>query len=189
MPIDWREFLAHLPPAADRSFFQAVAGQGAGTAAAPKGQTATLVSQLRAIPASQRRQALVGQLADRARQVLGVDASVPLDTRVPLKESGLDSLMAVELRNAVARSAGRSLPATLLFDYPTLDALADHLMQLLTLDAGDEHRAMATEHSDLEHPERSAIAGLSDDEAEALLMKEMETGFSQRTHAGPIYER
>ena len=54
---------------------------------------------------------------------------------MPLKEIGLDSLMAVELRNALTRSLGQPLPATLLFDHPTLDALAAHLAQRLDLDA------------------------------------------------------
>jgi Phosphopantetheine attachment site len=35
--------------------------------------------------------------------------------------------MAVELRNALARSVGQNLPATLLFDYPTVETLADYL--------------------------------------------------------------
>eukprot|EP00884_Botryococcus_braunii_P010934 jgi/Botrbrau1/19842/Bobra.0124s0078.1 len=39
-------------------------------------------------------------------------------------QAGLDSLAAVELRNAVASRFGISVPATLAFDYPTLDAIA-----------------------------------------------------------------
>jgi hypothetical protein len=39
--------------------------------------------------------------------------------------------MAVELRNALSLSLDRSLPATLLFDYPTVEALAAFVAQEL----------------------------------------------------------
>ena len=42
-----------------------------------------------------------------------------VDTMEPLTAAGLDSLGAVELRNSLEEDLGMSLPATLLFDYPT----------------------------------------------------------------------
>ncbi len=41
---------------------------------------------------------------------------------------GLDSLMAVELRNSLGQRVGRPLSATLVFDYPTVNALARWLL-------------------------------------------------------------
>jgi phthiocerol/phenolphthiocerol synthesis type-I polyketide synthase B len=39
--------------------------------------------------------------------------------------------MAVELRNALANAVGRNLPATLLFDYPTVDSLTRYLSSIV----------------------------------------------------------
>ena len=86
-----------------------------------------------------------------------------LSGRTVLKEVGLDSLMAVELRNNLARATAQALPATLLFDYPTLDALTDHLMTLLSLAPPPPARAAPS----------SELAEMSDADAEALLLAEL----------------
>jgi acyl transferase domain-containing protein/NAD(P)-dependent dehydrogenase (short-subunit alcohol dehydrogenase family)/acyl carrier protein len=52
-------------------------------------------------------------------------ASITPDT--PLKDMGMDSLIAVELKNKLATLTGLSLSAAMLFDYPTLDAIVTHL--------------------------------------------------------------
>ena len=46
----------------------------------------------------------------------------------PLMEAGLDSIGAVELRNAVSTKFGIELPATATFDYPSADALARYVV-------------------------------------------------------------
>jgi acyl carrier protein len=116
--------------------------------------------------------ALLAFLSERALQVVGLDAATPVDPTVPLKDLGLDSLMSVELRNTLARAIGQSLPATLVFDYPTLEALGAHLAKLLGLDS-EPSRQEAVAGPPPGAGARDEIAQLSDAEAEAALLAEL----------------
>ena len=60
-----------------------------------------------------------------------LDRTQPIIPAQPLQELGLDSLLSIELRNALGIALSRTLPATLLFNYPTLDALTDFLFREL----------------------------------------------------------
>ena len=50
-----------------------------------------------------------------------------LDVDAPLTALGMDSLMGLELRNRLAEALAIEVPATLLWTYPTVAALAEHL--------------------------------------------------------------
>ena len=76
---------------------------------------------------------------ERVVQVLRLDAAEPPDRNDRLMDLGFDSLMAVQLRNLLGKDLGieRPLRATLMFDYPTINALATHLLdQLVPTDSG-----------------------------------------------------
>ncbi len=174
MDVHWARFMANLPAGVDPAFYGSLAptpGVGSGTGSGER--RGAVVSRLRATPASQRRDALIAHLRERALHVLGQPASMAIDAAVPLREVGLDSLMAVELRNALSASTGRALPATLLFDYPRLDALAGYFMRALEL-AVDEPAAPAV-GTGATRAVAADIAELSEDEAAAQLLAELET--------------
>ncbi|HEU4577828.1 MAG TPA: SDR family NAD(P)-dependent oxidoreductase [Polyangiaceae bacterium] len=96
---------------------------------------------LEALAPEQRLDALRSVVQAEIARVLsaGSPGAVPLDR--PLQELGLDSLMAVELRNALQRRTGVSLPATIAFDYPTPQAIAGYLAK--SLQRGQEPSAQA----------------------------------------------
>jgi aryl carrier-like protein len=104
-----------------------LASSAASTEPAPAAVAAPLLDRLTAAPAGEKLSVLDAHLRDEIRHVLGRDAAAPLDPGQGLTDLGLDSLMAVELRNRLGRAVGRPLPATLLFDYPTLDRLRTFL--------------------------------------------------------------
>ena len=64
--------------------------------------------------------------------VLALEDENEVEADKSLMEQGLDSLMAVELRNAISKVIDRKLPATLLFNYPTLTELSEFLTEEFT---------------------------------------------------------
>jgi len=54
---------------------------------------------------------------------------VSLDT--PLMDSGLDSLASVSFRNEVSKEFNTNLPASLIFDYPSLSTLTQYIVDLV----------------------------------------------------------
>ncbi|MFI1913834.1 SDR family NAD(P)-dependent oxidoreductase [Nocardia sp. NPDC020380] len=68
---------------------------------------------------------LLSLVRDQAAAVL--QRTAPIPDRTPLRELGLDSIMAVDLRTALAEQLGIRLPATLLFDHPSVQEVAAEL--------------------------------------------------------------
>jgi acyl transferase domain-containing protein/surfactin synthase thioesterase subunit len=99
-------------------------------------------AQLESLPASERGPAVIDLVRSEMARVLSQSnaAAIPLDK--PLKDLGLDSLLALEFRNALGRRTGFHLPATLTFEQPTLSAIVTYLLTEVTRSAergGDQH--------------------------------------------------
>ncbi|SER42705.1 type I polyketide synthase [Actinokineospora terrae] len=88
-----------------------------------------------------------------AATVLGHRDAEAIEPTRPFNDLGFDSLTAVELRDRLVNATGLPLPATLVFDYPTAKALADHL-------AGDL-RAPEQEPTTSDPNEPIAIIGMA----------------------------
>merc|ERR1712051_293515 len=68
------------------------------------------------------------KVLDVVKNVTGADEEVEMDT--PLMDTGMDSLSAVAFRNELNRMfAGVSLPASLMFDYPNINQITDHIVE------------------------------------------------------------
>jgi acyl transferase domain-containing protein/acyl carrier protein len=96
-----------------------------GSASAPVGQFA---QRLAGLPPADRDRAVLDLVRTHVAGVLGHDGRDAISPARPFSEIGFDSLAAVELRNVLGSVTGLRLPATLIFDYPTPRALADHIV-------------------------------------------------------------
>jgi acyl transferase domain-containing protein/NADPH:quinone reductase-like Zn-dependent oxidoreductase len=105
-------------------------------ASGPAGAAAELAGQLAAMPAAQRDRHLIRLIQVHVAAVLSDAHAAQVDPGSEFRGLGLDSLTGVEFRNRLAAATGLSLPATLIFDYPTPAALARHIVRELDPGAG-----------------------------------------------------
>ncbi len=90
--------------------------------------TEGLAQRLASLPADERERFMLELVRSEAVIVLGIAAATSLAPDQPLQEIGLDSLMAVELRNRLQAATSLRLPSTFSFDYPSSLAMARYLL-------------------------------------------------------------
>jgi acyl transferase domain-containing protein len=158
--MDWPKFLASLPWLGKVPFFAEC--QPASCLASAK---------FRSELERQRPEAwldlIEAHVAAGTARALGLETASEVDRKARLFDLGLDSLMAVELRNNLAATLGCSLRSTVVFDYPTVELLALHLVETLSgRPNGASPQAPANDMLD-------AVRQLSDDDIELLVDEEL----------------
>ncbi|KCF68392.1 phenolpthiocerol synthesis type-I polyketide synthase PpsB [Mycobacterium tuberculosis KT-0016] len=88
-------------------------------------------TSLRSCPAEKRRDMLFDHVGALAATVMGMPPTEPLDPSAGFFQLGMDSLMSVTLQRALSESLGEFLPASVVFDYPTVYSLTDYLATVL----------------------------------------------------------
>jgi acyl carrier protein len=173
--VNWAEYAAATGDAVPRMFEVVTARGPAGTAAvapaAARGHA--ILAELQAAAPRERPALLRKHLAVQAARVLGLSDPGMLDPARPLTDYGMDSMTTIELKNILAKQFDCRLPATLLFDFATLDALCTHLL--------DEHLKLARDAAIVPpaapggagDSATASLAGLSRDELERLLEREI----------------
>jgi myxalamid-type polyketide synthase MxaC len=167
--MDWERYAAQ---SASRPFLNDVLGadgQRPASATSVAVPTEDLCRQFNDAPKLRRRPMVAKFVNDCALRILGMTSGKPIDPSMPLGELGLDSLLAVELRNTLSAAVGQSLPATLLFDHPTIDAISDYFVSDILQPAEDDQQVQDDVETIPEFDLVGAVEGLSDDEVDQVL--------------------
>jgi NAD(P)-dependent dehydrogenase (short-subunit alcohol dehydrogenase family) len=122
-PINWSKFARAQYRADPPPYLQVVA-----PAVAPPANEGEWVEALTRERAEDRRAALESFVRRQVADVLRLEDTRALGPRERFFDFGLDSLMAVDLKNQLQLALGRTLRSTVVFDYPTVQALVNHLI-------------------------------------------------------------
>ena len=155
---------------------EAQARGGAG-AKAPAQAAAELRGRLAEALPNEQVEMLRDFVRERVVRVLRLDAAEPPAGNDRLLDIGLDSLMAVQLRNQLGTGLAldKPLPATLVFDHPTIEALAAYLQSRIAAPQPAEP-ARARESASAEAPapmDAAKVAEMSEADVEALLLSRL----------------
>jgi acyl carrier protein len=173
--IDWKVYLGNNNR---RAFFNEVVEET--DALDPNSANTTqssFLNEFKAIHQDEHISFIHNHIAKCVAAVLGIPKSRKIDRKQGFFDLGMDSLTSVELKNRLSTDLGMNLPATLAFDHPNINALAEHLLSRLTqltvapLDPAQQTREDHTKQ----------VAELSEEEAEETLKRALkEMGFENK---------
>ncbi|GAA3433018.1 type I polyketide synthase [Kutzneria kofuensis] len=111
-------------------------------------------AKLAGLSDAERGRAVLDLVRSHVAAVLGYDDPSTLDPSRPFEGLGFDSVSAVDLRNRLGTATGLKLPSTLVFEYTSTSALAEHLKSLLGQSTGGVLPVLA----DLDRLEETVLA-------------------------------
>ena len=176
LPIRWPEFFRVMGDSIERKIFERFEEKEKPEKITAKEAEPVFLEQLRTSTPARRNKLLLERVQKEVCKCLGFDSERSIDTHQPLNELGLDSLMAVELRNTISHMVDLPLPATLLFNYPSIGELVLHLSNVILPSKFNDHdrpvhemitKEGSAEDYDLEH--------YSEEEMENLLLEKLKS--------------
>ena len=98
---------------------------------APSTSSTQFREALRDCEPARRQDLLIDLVSAQVAAAMGLASPQMLDPAVGFFQFGMDSLMSVTLQRSLSESLGEVLPASVVFDYPTVEALSGYLMTIL----------------------------------------------------------
>ena len=139
--VDWARFVPVFASARPRPLLHTIPEVAAFLAAedaesAPGSGKSPLAQRLAGLSANEQEEELLSLVTSNLAVVLGhgTDDAASVLPKTPFKDLGVDSLLAVEVRNRLNTATGLRLPATLVYDHPNPLAVAHLLRDELATD-------------------------------------------------------
>ncbi|MFN6462911.1 MAG: type I polyketide synthase [Nostoc sp. DedVER02] len=175
MPVQWSKFTQAFPRGQNLPLTAEINHSQSNIVSQPKSSPASqLYERLENAPPSRRKDLIFEAVQGEVAKVLRMK-SAQVDGKKPFNTMGMDSLTAVELRNALMELLKVTLPATLVFEYPSLESLSEYLAELVIPKIpSSATKELPTAPSEINLAVEQ-LAQFSEDELEALLAQELAT--------------
>ena len=175
--VDWELLRQAFETRGHRSFFEHLSAKQS-TDQRPNAAEPGWIERLDRIAPEDRRELVSSLIAGETRHVLGLEAEEQLDPDRGLFEMGMDSLMSVQLKGRLEKSVGCTLPATLTFTYPTVNALTDFLLgEVLKISTNSVVDSSSQNESNETLAPDENLADLSDEQIKTMLSTELSSLF------------
>jgi len=128
--INWDSFKELHELGGKRSFLQEISLDSEATdGERASGHSSELLQQLYQAPESERNQILIEHLQTDVAKIIGLSKSKLPDPELGFFKMGMDSLMAVELRNLLSSTFSSSISTATLFEKSNIKDLAEYLIK------------------------------------------------------------
>ncbi|RBM21646.1 hypothetical protein DEH69_05440 [Streptomyces sp. PT12] len=175
--VDWGRFAPTFTLARPSRLIEGVLEARAALTAAQEEESTDgreseeLRARLAALPVEEQQAELTRLVCGYAGSVLGHAPDENLEPQRAFKDLGIESMTAIDLRNRLNRATGLKLPATLVFEYPTPAALAEHLRAEIVRDGT---MSVATLHAELDRMDRGLSQATASEAERAQIAQRLE---------------
>jgi natural product biosynthesis luciferase-like monooxygenase protein len=163
--VDWGMFRDIYEVKGSGSLFSLLPGYTA--ARSDRLRPSKMRTKIESAPSGERHRLLMKYLYDEVAQILHLDSEASLDSQKGFAQMGMDSLMAIELRNRLEDGLGCALPVTLAFEASNIEQLANHLAHKV-FDWQAPGQTTGIHKQPLATVEQTAVEGIEADIAQEL---------------------
>ncbi len=175
VPVNWKQYREFYPAGSASPLLSELAREEA-EVPQPAGRKSESRNALLAAEPAGRRQLLHSYLSEQVARVLGLSPS-KLDVQQPLSQLGLDSLMAVELKNRIAVDLGVNVPVVKFLQGFSVHQAVTQILDQLAAEVANPTTPLAQaviqqeEHMDQRNAEQllENLDQLSDEKVDSLL--------------------
>jgi acyl transferase domain-containing protein/acyl carrier protein len=172
VPVNWTQYREFVPAGNGSPLLSELAREEA-EVPRPAGRTSVRRDALLAAEPAERRQLLQSYLSEQVARVLGLSPS-KLDVQQPLSQLGLDSLMAVELKNRIAVDLKVNVPVVKFLQGFSVDQAVAQVLDQMTTEAANPTTPLApaiAQPAEQQNAERilADLDQLSDEKVDSLL--------------------